>query len=557
MKKKSCKLLISLFFLTLLLVGVCLKSEKVYAATPTNITSAEILGSGFKKPKSGENVFIPDVSIKSITPSEAISNVKVETWWIHDGEYIYKSDVEEKNPKFEQGEYELYVYIMVDDSEKNIFDYKKFPDRIKIDGYELQLEADCDYYVGYGILFEIDAKSETKPTIKTEEIINAKKGLEYNIQLKALGSETITWSVDKGSTLPKGLKISKDGILSGTPEEAGTFDFNIVASNKYGSCSKKYTLKISDVNRITTAKLLNAEIKKPTLGQKMYIPVVSIDSISPAKASSNVYVDVWWQYNNGNYIYKEDIKKDNLKFKIGDYSLMIYFFVKDSEKSIFDYNKFNQSLKINGLNFKKCAECNDYVGYMYSFKVVPTKVKNVKVKSQKENKITLNWSKNSEKVTGYKVYQYNSKTKKYDYVGKTKQTNYTIKKLKSGTNYKFKVRAYKTVDDTQYFGSYSSVIKTATKPSTTKIKTLTTKNKKVTVNWNKVAGATGYEVYMSTNKNKGYSRIKTITKKGTVSYTKGSLKKNKTYYFKIRTYKIVNEKKIYSSYSNIKQIKVK
>lgn len=61
---------------------------------------------------------------------------------------------------------------------------------------------------------------------------------------------------------------------------------------------------------------------------------------------------------------------------------------------------------------------------------------------------------------------------------------------------------------------------------------------------------------MSTNKKEGYSKIKTITKASTVSYTKGSLEKNKTYYFKIRTYKTVNEKKIYSSYSNIKQIKV-
>ena len=60
---------------------------------------------------------------------------------------------------------------------------------------------------------------------------------------------------------------------------------------------------------------------------------------------------------------------------------------------------------------------------------------------------------------------------------------------------------------------------------------------------------------MSTNKNKGYSKIKNITKSSILSYTTGKLKKNKTYYFKIRAYKTVDGKKIYSSYSNIKQIK--
>ena len=62
---------------------------------------------------------------------------------------------------------------------------------------------------------------------------------------------------------------------------------------------------------------------------------------------------------------------------------------------------------------------------------------------------------------------------------------------------------------------------------------------------------------MSTNKNTGYSKIKNVKKGTSISYTKGSLKKNKTYYFKIRAYKTVDGKKVYSSYSNIKSVKVK
>ena len=62
---------------------------------------------------------------------------------------------------------------------------------------------------------------------------------------------------------------------------------------------------------------------------------------------------------------------------------------------------------------------------------------------------------------------------------------------------------------------------------------------------------------MSTSKKGKYSKIKTVTKGNTVSYTKSDLKKNKTYYFKIRTYRTVDGKKVYSSYSSVKNIKIK
>lgn len=56
------------------------------------------------------------------------------------------------------------------------------------------------------------------------------------------------------------------------------------------------------------------------------------------------------------------------------------------------------------------------------------------------------------------------------------------------------------------------------------------------VTWSKVNGADGYDVYMSTTKATGFK--KATTTEGT-SYTTSGLKKDKTYYFKIKAYKIV------------------
>ena len=76
------------------------------------------------------------------------------------------------------------------------------------------------------------------------------------------------------------------------------------------------------------------------------------------------------------------------------------------------------------------------------------------------------------------------------------------------------------------------------------------------VSWKKVADADGYQIYRSATKNGKYKRIKTSSKAST-TYTSVKLKKGKTYYYKMRAYKVVNGKKIYSSFTAPKKAKVK
>lgn len=93
------------------------------------------------------------------------------------------------------------------------------------------------------------------------------------------------------------------------------------------------------------------------------------------------------------------------------------------------------------------------------------------------------------------------------------------------------------------------------KPKTNRITKLKRTGKKsIKIYWTKVSGTTGYQIYMSTKKNSGYKRIKTVSGKYS-SYTKGKLKKGKRYYFKVRSYKKVGGKYYISSYSTVKTIK--
>lgn len=81
------------------------------------------------------------------------------------------------------------------------------------------------------------------PKITTDSLPNGTVGTAYNQTLIADGTAPITWSVTGGS-LPDGLSLSEDGVLSGTPTTADTYNFTVTATNNAGSDDKKFTLTI-------------------------------------------------------------------------------------------------------------------------------------------------------------------------------------------------------------------------------------------------------------------------------------------------------------------------
>ena len=94
---------------------------------------------------------------------------------------------------------------------------------------------------------------------------------------------------------------------------------------------------------------------------------------------------------------------------------------------------------------------------------------------------------------------------------------------------------------------------------TTKLKSVkNAKGKKMTIKWAKNTAGNGYQIQYSTSKKfaKG-NKTKTISKNKTTSYTIKKLKKKKTYYVRIRTYKKVSGKTYYSEWSSVKKVKIK
>lgn len=72
-------------------------------------------------------------------------------------------------------------------------------------------------------------------TVAYEEVIEAEGGLG-----------PYTYEVDESSTLPEGLVLSEDGVLSGTPTTADSYEFTVIATDYLGQVvSQKFTLEIA------------------------------------------------------------------------------------------------------------------------------------------------------------------------------------------------------------------------------------------------------------------------------------------------------------------------
>ena len=96
------------------------------------------------------------------------------------------------------------------------------------------------------------------------------------------------------------------------------------------------------------------------------------------------------------------------------------------------------------------------------------------------------------------------------------------------------------------------------KPKSASIKKVKGAKKAILVTWIKVSGVSGYEIQLATNKKfKKNKKTVTIKKQKTTKTTVKKLKAKKKYYVRIRTYKIVNGKKVYSSWSKVKSVKTK
>ena len=165
-------------------------------------------------------------------------------------------------------------------------------------------------------------------------------------------------------------------------------------------------------------------------------------------------------------------------------------------------------------------------------------------------KITVKW-KAVTGASGYALYMATSASGTYSKVTTlgSSTLSYTKTGVTSAKTYYFKIRAYRSSGGSNVYSGHSSFVSGGTATAPPQIATVTGGTGKITLTWKDVSGESKYQVYRATSEKGTYSRVATLNA-NTKSYTNTGLFSAKTYFYKIRTYRVVNGANVYSGYSS-------
>lgn len=173
----------------------------------------------------------------------------------------------------------------------------------------------------------------------------------------------------------------------------------------------------------------------------------------------------------------------------------------------------------------------------------PSKVKITSIQSYDYNSVKITWKK-AKNTKKYQVYRAASKNGKYKLVKTTTSRSYINKQLTTGKKYYYKVRGVNGSKKGRFSSKKYAVPKLK---KTNGVKVTSSDHNSISISWNKVNGAKGYQVYRAGSKTGTYKKVKSTT---VSNFTNTGLTVGKTYYYKVRAYRIVNGKYKYGALSS-------
>lgn len=217
----------------------------------------------------------------------------------------------------------------------------------------------------------------------------------------------------------------------------------------------------------------------------------------------------------------------------------------------------NSAKEINGKSSATQAEVDAAVASLLEasqkLAPVPAPVKapsSVKAAWKGAKSIQVSWKKSSN-AKKYEVYRSYSRQAGYKRIKTVTGTSYTDKGASAGKTAYYKVVAVdgnRKSADSKTVSAYIVKAPAGLKASA--------KKKTVTVSFKKSDKASGYVIYRASKKNGKYAKVATLKSGKSVKKAFKKMKKG-TYYYKVRAYRTVDKKNVYSSYSAVKPVKVK
>ncbi len=384
-------------------------------------------------------------------------------------------------------------------------------------GYTFSVVALCeDGFVSEPATIKVTALPEKVLGVKAENITSDSAVLSWNkvqgadgYRIYIYNDTSRCWEL---AYTTKETYISLSGLKLGT-----TYKFAVTA----------YVNSFENILESEMSSGVSVSVKPPKVtGLKASSVTADSVKLSWKKAGTNVKYEVYTVKNGKQTLYKTQSATSVTVTGLGAASA---------------YEFKVRAVITDGI----CGDFSDSV----KVTTLPAKVTGIKTDSVTTSSIKLSWKKNAS-ATHYVVYiQRDGVWERYPM---TTKNSLTVKDLKSGTKYKFKIRAYNSKTKTYSEDSIFYVEKTRV-AKVKGLKASAVKTTSVKLSWNKLTGATGYTAYYSTDK-KTWKKIKNVT--GT-SLTVKKLKSKKTYYFKVRGYSKVDDNYTYGAYSSVIKAKTK
>lgn len=298
LKKRVICTVLSLLMLLVLLPAIDTAKADTACITELSLSASE----NFKTPKAGDPISFPSglVSITGTTPSGLASKLAISYEWFditHQESYF---------PDWSAGHFlsgAWYLHLFIETTDDSVaFDDPRIngsSGRFTLGGKEFVKAYSTSNMIDYYAEFTIDpCGPDTAPYFGTQSIhFGGYLNESLNCQLNVEGTDPITCSVKSGS-LPSGISLSSDGLLSGTYTAGGSFSCVIMASNAYGSDTMECAFEIDDTTkRITSFTLAaNGNFEMPAPGAPVSYPtgLISITGTDPAGLESKLGIRYMW-----------------------------------------------------------------------------------------------------------------------------------------------------------------------------------------------------------------------------------------------------------------------
>lgn len=287
------------------------------------------------------------------------------------------------------------------------------------------------------------------------------------------GTATPVFSVSTIPAKPASLKVSTDAKTATVSWSAvkGATSYNVYV---YEADKDSYRLiktvtatsyKITAMKPVTSYKIAvrayiktNAGTKSSSLASITFTTrPVKVSKISVSSVKTDSHVLSWSKSAGANFYYIDRYNPSTGKYtNVGGTSGTSY-----TVKSLVSGTTYKYKITAAKLSGGKCL-IKALSSPVHSFTTAPVKVTGLKAASVTSSAIKLSWTKVSG-ATGYEIYYYDASIDTYLLAGKAETNSFSIKNLSSKKEYKFKVRAYRTLSDKNYNGSASGVLTVKTK----------------------------------------------------------------------------------------------